>query len=72
MHKAAAEQKAATSRAAGGHEDILTAIERLAELHARGVLIEVEFSAKRAELLGSGLIDHSQNMTAAAMQIAEK
>jgi uncharacterized membrane protein YphA (DoxX/SURF4 family) len=25
-----------------------------------------------ADLLGSGLIDHSQNMTAAAMQIAEK
>jgi hypothetical protein len=48
MHKAAAEQKAATSRAAGGHEDILTAIERL---HARGVLTEAEFSAKKAELL---------------------
>jgi hypothetical protein len=51
MHKAAAEQKAATSRAAGGHEDILAAIERLAELHARGVLTEAEFSAKKAELL---------------------
>jgi hypothetical protein len=51
MHKAAAEQQAATSRAAGGHEDILTAIERLAELHARGVLTEAEFSAKKAELL---------------------
>jgi hypothetical protein len=52
MHKAAAEQQAATSGAAGGHEDILTAIKRLAELHARGILTEAEFSAKKAELLG--------------------
>jgi hypothetical protein len=51
-HKAAAEQQAATSRAAAGHEDILAAIERMAELHARGVLTEAEFSAKKAELLG--------------------
>jgi hypothetical protein len=50
-HKGAAEQHAATSRA-GGHEDILAAIERLAELHARGILTEAEFSAKKAELLG--------------------
>jgi hypothetical protein len=47
-----AEQVAATSRAASGHEDILTAIERLASLHARGILTEAEFSAKKAELLG--------------------
>ena len=52
MHKAAAEQQAATSRAAGGHVDILAAIERMAELHARGVLTEAEFSSKKAELLG--------------------
>jgi hypothetical protein len=51
MYKATAEQKAATSRAAGGHEDILAAIERLAELHARGILTEAEFSTKKAELL---------------------
>ena len=51
MHKGAAEQQAATSRAAAGHEDILAAIERLAELHARGILTEAEFSAKKAELL---------------------
>jgi hypothetical protein len=51
MHKAAAEQKAATGRTAGGHEDMPTAIEWLAELHARGVLTEAEFSAKKAELL---------------------
>jgi Short C-terminal domain len=51
MHKAAAEQQAATSRAAAGYEDILAAIGRLAELHARGVLTEAEFSAKKAELL---------------------
>jgi hypothetical protein len=49
--QAATEQPAATSRAAAGHEDILAAIERLAELHARGVLTEAEFSAKKAELL---------------------
>jgi hypothetical protein len=51
MHNAAAEQQAATSRAAGGHVDILNAIERMAELHARGILTEAEFSAKKAELL---------------------
>jgi hypothetical protein len=52
IRKGAAEQQARTSRAAGGHEDILTPIERLAELHARGILTEAEFSAKKAELLG--------------------
>ena len=46
------EQEAATSKSSGRHEDILTAIERLAELHARGILTEAEFSAKKAELLG--------------------
>jgi hypothetical protein len=30
------------------------------------------FNCLAARKLGSGLIDHSQNMTAAAMQIAEK
>ena len=52
MRKGAAEQEVATNKAAGRHEDILTAIERLAELHARGILTEAEFSAKKAELLG--------------------
>jgi Short C-terminal domain len=52
MHNAAAEQQAATSESSGRHEDILTAIERMAELHARGILTEAEFSAKKAELLG--------------------
>jgi hypothetical protein len=52
MYKAAAEQKAATSKVAAGHEDILAAIERMADLHARGILTEAEFSAKKAELLG--------------------
>jgi len=51
VHKTAAEQQATISRVAGGHEDILAAIERLAELHARGILTEAEFSAKKAELL---------------------
>ena len=35
-------------------------------------LMEVGIERYHADLLGSGLIDHSQNMTAAAMQIAEK
>jgi hypothetical protein len=51
MRQAATEQPATTSRAAAAHEDILAAIERLAELHDRGVLTEAEFSAKKAELL---------------------
>jgi hypothetical protein len=50
--QAATERPAATSRAAAGHEDILAATERLAELHARAILTEAEFSAKKAELLG--------------------
>jgi hypothetical protein len=40
--------------AAGGLSqglDVFAAIERLAELHARGVLTAEEFSAKKAELL---------------------
>jgi hypothetical protein len=48
----AAAQSATGSRAAAGHDDILAAIEGLAGLHARGILTEAEFSAKRAELLG--------------------
>jgi len=51
VRQAATEQPAATSRAAVGHEDLLAAIERLAELHARGILTEAEFSAKKAEPL---------------------
>ena len=51
MRQAATEQPATTSRAAAAHEDILAAIERLAELHARGALTDAEFSAKKAELL---------------------
>jgi hypothetical protein len=49
--KPLAEQVAGTSGVASGHEDILAAIERLAGLHARGILTEAEFSAKKAELL---------------------
>jgi Short C-terminal domain len=52
MHQAAAAQPATTARAAAGHEDILAAIEHLAGLHARGILTDAEFSAKKAELLG--------------------
>jgi hypothetical protein len=51
QNEAAAEQQAAASRATAGHEDILAAIERMADLHARGILTEAEFSAKKAELL---------------------
>jgi Short C-terminal domain len=46
------EQEAATSKSSGRHEDILSAIERMADLHARGILTEAEFAAKKAELLG--------------------
>ena len=52
MHEAADEQQAATSNVSATHEEILAAIERMAELHARGVLTDAEFSAKKAELLG--------------------
>lgn len=37
--------------AQGAAADVLATIERLADLHARGVLTEQEFSAKKAELL---------------------
>ena len=37
------------AQAPGG--DILATIERLAELHARGVLTEQEFAQKKGELL---------------------
>jgi hypothetical protein len=36
---------------AGAPDDVLTTIARLAELHARGVLTDQEFSTKKAELL---------------------
>jgi hypothetical protein len=35
-----------------GERTYLQLIERLAELYARGILTEAEFSAKKAELLG--------------------
>jgi len=35
----------------GGHEDILGAIEKLADLRDKGILTEAEFSAKKTELL---------------------
>jgi hypothetical protein len=49
--RASSRHDGATSKAAGGHEDILAAIERTAELRTRDVLTEAEFSAKKAELL---------------------
>jgi hypothetical protein len=53
VHEAAAEQQVATtSKASAPHEEIFAAIERMAELHARSVLTDAEFSAKKAELLG--------------------
>jgi Short C-terminal domain len=51
IHNAAAKQQATISRTASGHEDLRAAIERMAELHARGILTEAEFSTKKAELL---------------------
>lgn len=43
---------AATGPAAGPSGDVLGLIQRLAELHAAGVLTTEEFGAKKAELLG--------------------
>src|ERR1700722_1086949 len=51
MHEAPAEHQAAISKASGTQEEILAAIERMAELHARGILTDAEFSEKKAELL---------------------
>ncbi|GEO18224.1 hypothetical protein MAE02_59200 [Microvirga aerophila] len=34
-----------------GSEDVLATLERLAELHEKGVLTDKEFLAKKAELL---------------------
>ena len=42
---------AGTRAVAAGAEEILGVIERLADLHAKGVLSEAEYSAKKAELL---------------------
>ena len=39
-------------KASGAAHDVITAIERLAELQARGILSDAEFAAKKAELLG--------------------
>ncbi|MEP9353861.1 SHOCT domain-containing protein [Xanthobacter sp. KR7-65] len=41
----------ASPQPAGGHGDIISAIEKLADLHAKGILTEQEFSTKKAELL---------------------
>jgi hypothetical protein len=51
-HEAVAEQPATQAKASAGHEDTIAAIEGLARLHARGILTDAEFSAKKAELLG--------------------
>jgi hypothetical protein len=51
MRKEAAAQPAATSKASAGYQDTIAAIEGLAGLHARGILTDAEFSAKKAELL---------------------
>ena len=41
-----------TAAACAGADDILGKIERLADLHGRGILTAQEFEAKKAELLG--------------------
>lgn len=43
---------ASAAPAAGSPDDILGAIEKLADLHSRGILTDAEFAAKKAELLG--------------------
>jgi len=42
----------APAPAAPGGDDALSTLERLAELHRKGILTEAEFTAKKAELLG--------------------
>ena len=39
------------ARASGGGTDILATLERLAELHAKGIVTEAEFTQKKADLL---------------------
>jgi Short C-terminal domain len=51
-HEPASVHPAVKAKAAAGHDDTIAAIEGLAGLHARGILTDVEFSAKKAELLG--------------------
>jgi hypothetical protein len=51
IRKLDSHQGTVISKAASGGGDILAAIERLADLHAQGILTAEEFSAKKAELL---------------------
>jgi hypothetical protein len=51
IYRPAAEPNAAAGDTGSRQRDILAAIERLGELHARGILTDAEFSAKKAELL---------------------
>ena len=44
---------AAAAPAAGGSDDALDKLAKLADLHKAGVLTDEEFSAKKAQLLGS-------------------
>jgi hypothetical protein len=43
----------ATAPAAGGSDDALDKLSKLADLHKAGVLTDEEFAAKKAQLLGS-------------------
>jgi hypothetical protein len=64
-----------TARVTALRKDIREDLRRAAEGPGRGGDFHVPFwtAAKaHARNLGSGLINHSQKMTAAAMQIAEK
>lgn len=51
LNRIAAEEAPSSSPPASGTGDILSMIERLADLHARGVLTDEEFRGKKAELL---------------------
>jgi predicted Zn-dependent peptidase len=46
-----AQAGAPQSRSADQSEDVFAALERLAELHRKGILTEEEFTTKKAELL---------------------
>ena len=50
--QAAVQQAAAPPPATSGAGDLMASIERLASLHAQGLLTDEEFSAAKAKLLG--------------------
>ncbi|WP_295853608.1 SHOCT domain-containing protein [uncultured Xylophilus sp.] len=50
-HPRAADTPRKTAASTSAHDDVLATIDRLSELHQRGVLTDEEFGAKKADLL---------------------